>query len=343
MKAVRYQQPERWQLCDLPEPVPGAGEVRVRVRATGVCGTDVHLHHGEFGHVYPLVPGHEVVGEVDQAGPGADGGAAGGLSAGDLVAVDNMVSCGTCAMCRQARPAFCAALRAMGVFEDGGFAEYLVVPVVNCHPAGDLGPDVAVLAEPTACALHGIDVLAPRAGCDALVFGAGPTGLILAQLLASAGAARVTVAAPTAAKLDLAAGWGAATVLASRAAPEHTAQQLRDLAPDGFDVVVDATGVPAVLAQCLPLTAVGGTVLVYGVTPEQAVWPVSPYDVFRRELTIKGSFSQAYSFDRALRMLRAGRVQTTGMITHRFGLAGYGDALAAVAGDSGCLKAVVEP
>ena len=342
MKAVRYAEPEHWQLADLPDPEPGPGEVRVRVRAAGVCGTDVHLHHGEFGHVYPLVPGHEVIGEVDQAGPGVDAGAA-GLAPGTLVAVDNMVSCGTCAMCRQARPAFCASLRAMGVFEDGGFAEYLNVPAVNCHPAGDLGPDVAVLAEPTACALHGIDILAPKPGCDALIFGAGPTGLILAQLLGAAGAARVTVAAPTAAKLELAAGWGAETVLAARADPGQAARQLRDRAPDGFDVVIDATGVPAVLEQCPPLTAIGGTILVYGVTPEQAVWPVSPYDVFRRELTIKGSFSQAFSFDRALRMLRAGRVRTDGMITHRFGLAGYGDALAAVSGDTSCLKAIIEP
>ncbi|HEX4255678.1 MAG TPA: zinc-dependent alcohol dehydrogenase family protein [Streptosporangiaceae bacterium] len=342
MKAVRYAEPEHWQLADLPDPEPGPGEIRVRVRATGVCGTDVHLHHGEFGHVYPLVPGHEVIGEVDQAGPEVDT-AAGGLAPGTLVAVDNMVSCGTCAMCRQARPAFCASLRAMGVFEDGGFAEYLNVPAVNCHPASDLGPDVAVLAEPTACALHGIDILAPKPGSDALIFGAGPTGLILAQLLSAAGAARVTVAAPTAAKLELAAGWGAETVLATRADPGQTARQLRDKAPDGFDVVIDATGVPAVLEQCPPLTAVGGTILVYGVTPEQAVWPVSPYDVFRRELTIKGSFSQAFSFDRALRMLRAGRVRTDGMITHRFGLAGYGDALAAVSGDTSCLKAIIEP
>ena len=341
MKAVRYAEPEHWQLTDLPDPEPGPGEVRIRVRATGVCGTDVHLHHGEFGHVYPLVPGHEVIGEVDEVGANAEVGAV--LAAGTLVAVDNMVSCGTCAMCRQARPAFCASLRAMGVFEDGGFAEYLNVPAVNCHPASDLGPDVAVLAEPTACALHGIDILAPRPGCDALIFGAGPTGLILAQLLGAAGAARVTVAAPTAAKLELAAGWGAETIQASRATPEHTAQQLHEKAPDGFDVVIDATGVPAVLEQCPPLTAIGGTVLVYGVTPEQAIWPVRPYDVFRRELTIKGSFSQAFSFDRALRMLRAGRVKTDGMITHRFGLAGYGYALAAVSGDASCLKAIIEP
>jgi D-arabinitol dehydrogenase (NADP+) len=338
VKAVYYTAPRQWRLADLPDPQPGPGEVRLRVRATGVCGTDVHLHEGEFGPVYPLVPGHEVTGEIDTVGPEVTG-----VRPGELVALDNMISCGACPMCRRARPAFCRSLRAMGVFEAGGFAEYLTVPAANCHPAGDLGLETAVLAEPTACAMHGIDVLAPPPGCDALVFGAGPTGLIMAQLLAGAGAARVTVAAPTAFKLALAAAAGAQTVLADRAAPDRTARRLRELAPDGFDVIVDATGVPDVLAQCLPLAAVGGTVLVYGVTAENAVWPVSPYDVFRRELTIKGSFSQAFSFDRALRVLRAGRVRTEGMVTHRFGLDRYGDAIAAVAGDSGCLKAIIEP
>src|SRR6201992_2522631 len=186
MKAVRSAERDHWQLADLPDPEPGPGEIRVRVRAAGVCGTDVHLHHGEFGHVYPLVPGHEVIGEGAGAGPGPDAGA-GALAPGTLVAVDNMLTCGTCAMCRQARPAFCASLRAMGVFEDGGFAQYLNVPAVNWHPAGELRPDVAVLAEPTACALHGIDILAPKPGSDALIFGAGPTRLILAQLLTAAG------------------------------------------------------------------------------------------------------------------------------------------------------------
>jgi D-arabinitol dehydrogenase (NADP+) len=338
MKAVYYDQPRQWRIADLEDPRPGPHEVRLRVRAAGICGTDLHLHEGEFGHVYPLVPGHEIVGTVDLLGPEVTG-----LQEGQLVALDNMISCGVCVRCRRAQPAHCLSLRAMGVFEAGGFAESLVAPAANCHPADDLGLDLAVLAEPTACVMHGLDVLAMRPGSDVLVFGAGPTGLLLTQLLRHTGAARVTVAAPTAFKLALAAGYGAQTVLVDRATPEATLGTLREVAPDGFDVVVDATGALDVLALCIPLTTIGGTVLAYGVTAEDAVLPISPYDVFRREITIKGSFSQAFSFDRALRVLRAGQVDPTGIVTHRFGLDEYGAALDAVRSNRNCLKAVLRP
>ena len=106
--------------------------------------------------------------------------------------------------------------------------------------------------------------------------------------------------------------------------------------------MVDATGAPAVLQQAVPLTRAGGTVLVYGMTAESATWSVSPYDIFRRELTIKGSFAQQFSFDRALANLRSGRVDTTRLVTHRFALDQYADVLASVA-DSSCVKAVIQP
>jgi D-arabinitol dehydrogenase (NADP+) len=338
MKAVYYDEPRRWRLADLPDPEPGRHDVRLRVRAAGMCGTDVHLHDGEFGHVYPLVPGHEIVGEIDRVGDDVTD-----RQAGQLIALDNMISCGMCDMCRRARPAYCRTLRAMGVFEAGGFAEYLIAPAAKCHPVDDLGPDVAVLAEPTACAMHGLDILGLSPGSDVLVIGAGPTGLLLTQLLLHTGAARVTVAAPTPFKLALAKGYGAHPVHITRGASADTLASLRQTAPDGFDVVVDATGSTDVLALCLPLTAVGGTMLVYGVTAEDAQWPISPYDVFRREITIKGSFSQSYSFDRALRMLRSGRLDTTGIVTHHFALDEYGAALDAVRNDPSCLKAVLRP
>jgi D-arabinitol dehydrogenase (NADP+) len=338
MKAVYYDEPRAWRLAELPDPEPGRGEVRLRVRAAGMCGTDVHLHEGEFGHVYPLVPGHEIVGEVDKVGDDvAD------LRAGQHIALDNMIACGLCDMCGRARPAYCRTLRAMGVFEHGGFAEYLIAPAGKCHPVDDLDPDTAVLTEPTACAMHGLDILAMRPGADVLVLGAGPTGLLLSQLLLHTGAGRVTVAAPTAFKLALANGYGAQTVQIRRGEPAETAASLRAVAPDGFDVVVEATGSADILALCLPLTAVGGTILVYGVAGEDTRWPISPYDVFRREITIKGSFSQAYSFDRALRMLRSGRLDPTGIVTHHFRLADYAAALAAVRTDPSCLKAVLHP
>jgi D-arabinitol dehydrogenase (NADP+) len=124
--------------------------------------------------------------------------------------------------------------------------------------------------------------------------------------------------------------------------PEAAVARLRELAPEGFDVVIDATGAVGVLEICLPLTRDGGTVFVYGMTDENDRLTVSPYEVFRRELVIKGSFSQAYSFDRALQALRTGRVATEGIVTHTFALDDYADALAALA-DRGCVKAVVRP
>ena len=338
MKAVVYDQPRSFTVTDVAEPHAGPGEVRLRIVLAGVCGTDGHLHQGEFDPVYPLTPGHEIVGEVDEVGEGVTE-----VRAGQRVCLDNMQACGMCTSCRRARPQYCASLVAQGVNAPGGFAQYIVAPAGKCHPVDDLPAEVAVLAEPTACVMHGLDLLDLRPGSDVLVFGAGPTGQVLAQLLRYVGASRVTVAAPTAFKLEVAKRHGAdETVQIDRADPDASTKQLRELAPDGFDVVVDATGTVAVLSRCVSLTRDGGTVFVYGMTEEAAELTVSPYEIFRRELVLKGSFSQAYSFDRAIAALRGGRVRTEGIITHKFGLDDYGAALDALA-DSACIKAVMQP
>jgi D-arabinitol dehydrogenase (NADP+) len=335
VKAVVYEKPRDWQVRDLPVSEPAVGEVRLRVVATGVCGTDVHLHAGGFFPTYPLTPGHEIVGIVDAIGDGVSG-----RKSGELVALDNMISCGSCEPCRRARPQYCAKLRALGVTDPGGFAEAVIAPADKCHNVDDLEPEVALLAEPTACVVHGLDVLKLEPGSDVLIFGAGPTGQILAQLLRSGGAGRVTVAARTAFKLDLAKSYGADEIVVMSAESSST-NALRKLAPTGFDVVVDATGAPSVLAEAADLLAVGGTLFVYGMTDEAAKLTLSPYDIFRRELTIKGSFSQAFSFDRAVALLRGGRVQTAGLVTHHFGLGDYGTAIDVVTNDSSCLKAAI--
>jgi D-arabinitol dehydrogenase (NADP+) len=338
MRAVVYDRPEHFEVREVPVPEPGPGEVLLKVLVAGVCGTDLHLHAGEFGPSYPLTPGHEFVGEVVTVGPGgAD------ILLGRRVVVDNTASCGRCAECRRARPAYCEHLVAQGVNAPGGFAEYVVTDGDRCFVVDDLDPEVAVLTEPTACVVHGLDMLALAPGADVLLFGAGPTGLILTSLLGRSGAGRLTVAAPTAAKLELAKARGADEIVQlDRGRPEQAEGRLRALAPGGFDVVIDATGAPAVLEPTLSLTRTGGTVFVYGMTPEATRWPVAPYDIFRRELTIKGSFAQQFSFDRALRALRTGRVDPSGLISRRFGLDKYGEALAAVA-DSAVVKAVLVP
>ena len=338
MKAVVYDEPGHFQVRQLPIPRPASGELLLRVLVAGVCGTDLHLHAGEFGPTYPLTPGHEFVGEVVSVGPGVDQDVV-----GHRFVVDNTASCGRCVECRRARPAFCRNLLAQGVNAPGGFAEFVVTSANRCFAVDDLDPEVAVFSEPVACVVHGLDVLALQPGADVLLFGAGPTGLILTQLLARTTAGRLTVAAPTQAKLDLAKARGADhTVLLDRQAPAKSVAELQAFAADGFDVVIDATGAPEVLAQSLPLTRTGGTIFVYGMTPEAAVWPLAPYEVFRRELTIKGSFAQQFSFDRALAALRTGRVNPSALISKRFGLDDYDSALAAVA-DSAVVKVVLVP
>ncbi len=339
MRSIVYSEPEVYDLEDVPLRDPAPGEVVVAVDRAGVCGTDLHLHHGEFGPTYPLVPGHELTGIVTARGVDVED-----VAVGDRVVADNTVWCGACDSCRRGRPAFCTRLRAHGVNAPGAFAESVILDADRCFVVNDLDADVAVLAEPTACVMRGLDVLAATPGANVLVFGAGPTGLILAQLLKkSAGAERVVVAAPSAHKLELATAHGAdRTVRMDRHDPAGAADELRRDAPDGFDIVIDATGVVAVLEQAVPLTRTGGTLMVYGMAAEDAVWPVSPYEIFRRELTIKGSFAQQFTFDRAVAVLRSGTLDTTGIITHRFGLGEFSDALGAIS-DSACVKAVIEP
>lgn len=338
MRAIVYDEPTQFRVAEVADPVAGAHDVVIKVLAAGVCGTDLHIHEGEFGPTYPLIPGHEVVGIIIEIGSEVDD-----LKVGHRVVVDNTEACGNCVECRRARPAFCENLVAQGVNAPGGFAERFLAPAAKCFVVDDLPVDVAVFAEPTACVVHGLDLLALKPGADVLLFGAGPTGILLAQMLKHAGAGRLTVAAPTQAKLNIVAKRGADHVVqVDRTNVAQAAARLSELAPDGFDVVIDATGAVGVLDQALALTRTGGTVFVYGMTAESAIWEVSPYDIFRRELTIKGSFAQQFSFDRSVQALRSGQVDTEGMISRRFDLDQYAEALTAVA-DSSVVKVVIVP
>jgi len=336
MKAIVFREGSKWAVEDVDMPRPGPGEALLRVIQTGVCGTDEHLLHGGFIAKFPLIPGHEMVGQVVELGDDAEG-----VSVGEMVVVDNTVLCGECNACREGNDLFCENFGSLGCNMPGGFAEFVLVRASKLYPIGDLSPDVAVFAEPTACAVHGVDVLGLSPASDVLIFGAGPTGLILSQLLKTAGAARVTVAAPTESKLDVARNLGADhTVRISREDPAAAAEELRSIAPNGFDAVIEATGSPKVLEMAVPLTKTGGTVLVYGVAGADAVASLRPYEIFSRELTIRGSFAQTHCIGRALFALQTGRVRTEGLITSRLGLDEFDRAIANLH-DSSEIKTII--
>ena len=329
MKAVVYSAPRQFDVRTVPTPEPGAGEVRLSVEMAGMCGTDLHIHDGGFFSKYPLTPGHEIVGHVDCVGVGAEG-----------------LPVGRRGCRRQHRalwPLPVLSARRAPVLQQlllaGGQRAGSVRRVRHCAcrevlPRGR--PESEHRGDDRADCVrdHGMDVLDLRPGSDVLLFGAGPTGLVLAQLLVHGGAARVTVAAPRPSsspwprvrgRQDPADRPGGSGGFARGAARRCTCRT--------YDVVIEATGASSVGELCLPLVRDGGTILIYGMADEGAVLPIHPYEIFRRELTVKGSFAQTHCFDRALAVLRSGRVRTEGMVTHAVPPRDYQSALEALRDD----------
>jgi D-arabinitol dehydrogenase (NADP+) len=341
MKAAYYEAATTWSVTEVPTPEAAPGQVRIKVDQVGMCGTDLHIHEGEFGAVFPLVPGHELVGVVDQLGDGVTR-----FRIGEQVTVNPNVYCGQCPYCLAGRLGQCDGMLGFGSNFQGFFAEYAIAEHTLVFSTEGLPIETAVFSEPTSCAMHGLESLQMRPGGSALVLGAGPTGLLLAQLIASGGASSVTVAAPSQFKLDTASRLGVdRTVRITRDDPEGNIDALLAASPhgDGYDAVVEATGSPVVGDICVPLTRRGGTVLIYGVTREDDVVRFSPFDVFRREITIRGSFAEMTSFGAAIDALRGGRVKTDGIVTHRFPLEDYGLALETLRNDPTAHKVVIVP
>jgi 2-desacetyl-2-hydroxyethyl bacteriochlorophyllide A dehydrogenase len=332
VRAAVWQRPGELEVEERPDPEAGPEEIVVRVGACGMCGTDVHIAEGEFPPTpYPIVPGHEFAGEVVSVGDNVED-----IAVGMQVAVDPSLFCGHCDYCRVQRGNLCRNWNAIGDTVDGAFAELVKAPARNAYelPEGT-SARTGALVEPLACAVHGARRLELGTGDSVLITGAGTMGLLLLQLLRQGGAADVTVVDRNERRLELARSLGAAAVDTDvgAAASAHR---------DGFDCVVDATGVPAVVQRGLDAVRRGGKLMVFGVAPEAARVEVSPFRIYNDEITLIGSMAVLYTFVQAIELLRAGTVQTEPLLTHTFPLDRFEDALAAMRAGDG-LKIQVLP
>ena len=312
MKAVVFQEANRLAIEDRRIPEIGEFDALVKVHACGICGTDVHIFHGEHTVKFPVVPGHEFSGEVT-----AVGGKVTNVRVGDRVTVDPNIVDQTCFFCRRGEIHLCENLTAVGVNFDGGFAEYCAMPAVQAYKVPDsLSLDEAAMAEPLACCIHGIDRASVVPGSSVVVLGAGSIGLLLIQLAKIAGARHILVSEPDERKRHLAARFGADI----QVDPPDIAREVAELTDVGADVVIESAGRLETAEVAISLARRGGTVLQFGVVSPDKQAQISPYDVYYKELTIRGSFVNPFTHSRAIDLLASKQIDVMPLITQRFPL-----------------------
>lgn len=308
MHALVVEEPGRAAVKEVPIPVPGPGEVLIRVERTGICGTDIHIYRGEYVSPYPIIPGHEFSGTIAGLGKGVTR-----FRIGDRVAVEPNIRCGQCAYCLTHRGNHCDHWQAVGVTRNGAMAEYVTAPAENVFA---LPPEVSfaqgAFLEPLACVVHAMNRLQPAPGSRALLFGAGATGQQLIQALARCGVSELAVVDISEKKLQMAEQWGATrTILSSRLDEAGLLSEF----PRGFDVVVDATGIPKVIEQALTFLGPAGKFLQFGVTDKNAKIQLSPFHLFQRDWTLIGSAATNDTMHAALQWVKAGRIRLDPLIT----------------------------
>jgi 2-desacetyl-2-hydroxyethyl bacteriochlorophyllide A dehydrogenase len=327
MRAAIIDVPGTVRVGDVPDPKPEPRHVVLKVGACGICGTDLHIADGHFPPTpYPIVPGHEFAGEIVEVGADVTG-----WAVGDRVAVDPSLFCGYCGPCRDGRGNLCENWNATGDTVNGAFAEYVAVPAANCYRLPDhLTWQQGALVEPLSCAVHGVRRIGVEAGERFLVVGAGTMGLLMQQLLQSAGAT-VSVVDRDDKRLGRARDLGAAA----------TGTAVSEL-DDRFDAAVDATGAAPAIEAAFDSLRRGGRLLVFGVAPAEARIALSPFRIYNDEITVIGSMAVLHSYGRALDLIANGAVDTASLLTHTLPLREFPAALDLMRSGAG-LKVQVLP
>lgn len=319
MKAVQVEAPHRFAVVETDVPAIGSEDVLIKVRAAGICGTDLHILAGEYEARYPLVPGHEFSGDVVAVGEAVTR-----FAPGDRVTADPNIPCNRCDACQRNEQNQCTDLTVVGVTRAGAFAEYVAVPESVVFDIGELSYGAGALVEPLACVVWGLNRVNVRPGSTVLIQGAGPMGCLMLQAVRRAGAAFVAVTDTVPWRLELAASLGADLAAEAR---ELSKGRFRSVAPDGFDMVVDVTGIPAVVEASFPHVRARGTMWLFGVCPPGTTVNISPYDVFRKDLTIIGSFALSKTFPQSLALIRGGAIEVEPIISHSLPLTDFEEAL----------------
>ena len=330
----------RFEVRDMTCEALKPDEVMVETHSCGVCGTDVHIYHGEAGSAVvtpPVVLGHEFAGVIT-----AVGNAVKDLKVGDHVAIDPNIYCQKCLPCRMGKKQNCEHLFALGVNVNGGFAQYAVCPESQCLKVReDLDFDVAAMAEPVACAIHGIDRAAIQPGQLVLIIGGGTIGLLMVQLARLSGASTIILSEPIEMRRQIGLEIGADAVIDP--INENVTQRIKEITGrDGADVVIECVGKTFAVDQAFEAAGFGATVLLFSVPSVEAKAQLPLFKVYQKELTVMGSMINPDTQQRAVNLLNSGRLQIKKLITHGYDLDHLEDAIK-MQMSSESIKVVVHP
>lgn len=328
MRVARVMGPRAIRLEDAPVPVPGPGEALVRIKAVGICGSDLHYYaHGRIGDVrFPSghILGHEVSGFVERLGPGATGPAA-----GTPVAVDPAIHCGECRFCVEGNPNFCKNLRFFGSPPTpGALREYLTHPT---HFLVPLPPDVpfsvGATIEALGVAIHAVDLGHLALGASVAVFGCGPVGLMVARVAQLAGARLVCATEPLPHRRKIAPQFGVDAAFD----PEDDDDVVRGIRErtggDGVDVAFEVAGSASATVQAVKVVRPGGTLVLVGYWEADEV-RLPGITAMRKGLTIRFVRRMKHTFPRAIELVRRGEVNLPALVTHEFPLGQVAEAFA---------------
>ena len=303
MRAALFNAPFEIDVIDYSLPGLKSNEILIKVEICGLCGTDFHIFRGESYSKPPLIPGHEYTGIIVDKGSQVKE-----LQIGDHVVIDPNIYCGECKYCRTGNINFCSKLKALGVSLNGGFAEYSIVPASQAYLIPKEFPFTsAAFAEPLSCCVRGIDQAAIKVGESVVIIGGGTIGLLMLQLAKISGAGKILLIEPGELKRKLAIQIGADYVFDPN--NKEINLQISDITLGGPDVVIECVGKSAAAKLAVDLTKRGGRVVIFGLAEKDDSININLQNFFLKELSIKGSLLNPFTFSRAVELLVNEKVQ----------------------------------
>lgn len=314
MRAAVFYKKHDLKIEEIDMPTVGPEDVLVKVMACGICGTDVHIFHGDEGAAATpagTVLGHEFAGIVEQVGVNVKG-----IAVGDRVCVDPNKLCNECDYCRSGIGHYCEHMVGIGTTVHGGFSQYCAVPQSQVYKIADSTTyEMAAMAEPVACCVHGIDMCNISCGDTVAIIGGGMIDMIMLQLAKLSGAGKLILIEPVAEKRALAKKLGADLCIDPLG--EDVKEVLVKNSIQRISTVIECVGKIKTIQQAIEIAGKKSTVMMFGLTAPQEELSIRPFELFKKEIVLKASYINPYTQKRALALIDSGKIDVTSMVYGR--------------------------